>query len=64
MTEPRIIFVGNGAVLIAELLGAAKKTLAGLHQRMDAARDSGAPIPVFQGIADLVSAIAKAERQP
>jgi len=42
-----------------DLLDAAKKVLAGLNARIDAA--PGNALPVFDGIADLYAAIAKAE---
>lgn len=47
----------------AELLAAAKRVLAHLNLRIDAASADGDPAPVFDGIADLHSAIAKAEGQ-
>lgn len=45
-----------------DLLDAAKAVLAGLNDRIDKAlAEGGHSVPVFEGIADLHSAIAKAE---
>ncbi|BAQ18349.1 hypothetical protein [Methyloceanibacter caenitepidi] len=43
-----------------DLLEAAQKVLAGLHERMKEARDAKEAVPVFDGIADLSDAINKA----
>lgn len=43
-----------------ELLRAARKVLDGLNTRIDEASTDGLPIPVFEGIAELHDAIAKA----
>ncbi len=45
----------------AELLAAAKEVIRGLNARIDAASTAKEPVPVFHGIADLASAIAKTE---
>lgn len=45
-----------------ELLRAANKVLAGLNARIDEASASGSPVPVFDGIAQLHAAIAKANQ--
>jgi hypothetical protein len=44
-----------------DLLAAAEAVLAGLNARLDAASMVGGPMPVFDGIADLHTAIAKAK---
>jgi hypothetical protein len=44
-----------------DLLAAAKRVLAHLNARLDAAVAAEGPVPLFDGIADLHDAIAKAE---
>jgi hypothetical protein len=51
----------GSSVAQPELLAAAKAVLAGLNARIDAAANGDGKVPVFDGIADLHSAIAKAE---
>ncbi len=56
------IGLANARLIAAapDLLAAAKIVLAGLNQRIDAAPIDA--VPVFDGIAELHSAVAKAER--
>lgn len=51
--------IGNLIAAAPDLLAAAKTVLAGLNARIDAS--SPHSVPVFDGIADLHSAIARAE---
>jgi len=44
-----------------QLLRAAKRVLAGLEARVEKARAAGAPLPVFDGMAGLHAAVARAE---
>ena len=44
------------------LLKAARKVLKGLETRIAAASATGAPVPIFDGIADLHAAIGKATK--
>lgn len=55
----------NNQLLFAapDLLKAAQKVLDGLNARIDFAKDAEQPLPVFDGIADLHSAINKATRK-
>ena len=50
------------AAAFGDLLAAAQLVLAGLNARIDDAVANGKPVPVFDGIADLHSAIAKATK--
>lgn len=43
-----------------ELYAAAQEVLVGLNARIEEARATGSPVPVFDGIADLHAAVAKA----
>jgi hypothetical protein len=54
----------DAATRFDDLLAAAETVLAGLNARIIAASDSGTVIPVFDGIAALHAAIAKAKGEP